>query len=550
MKNTYVGLVYSLIAAMAFTPSTSSAAIRVGNASRAYQQMNQQYNTGSYATTNQNVELPINVADTHLAQQIQTGNTSSGVTVDILDSCAMIYPNGTFEWARPTIGTRKGSPAMCTAVVELRAYQAAPDGSDLVVARANLGAGDSFKCNISAFPATTWQQAAGTVVFPADSEPTVEEVTAVMNEEQKQNAVLKILGGAIIGGFGGNVTGQNDAGKDSLLGTSKDKMKNTAIGAVGGAALMATSAYSGKVAGDMVLSAGVNAAAGSVVGNVVASGDSVLRIENCTVDGRPETCLWGYYSETDNAETGKTAYVSVKNIKNYKLCDNKDNTKCENANLTNVTIKNYSTEYNRSDNTLMDLDDIYKDNFSKVDDDKKFCYQNGKMEAFEDGCGDGNIYVEIDSYSIVKQRKPAMLVGVKDKAFGYKKSDWNKNKSNYQNLEIVGRSGKGEAMDLGTNTQTVTFNGNNFEPVYLDAEDGSLVDMDNKARLTGTLTGAGVGGAMGAFSAYQGAQDEITQRWLAEVQAYNDSLNKFYCATGSRFLSRYNDETIIPTMIQ
>ena len=117
-------------------------------------------------------------------------------------------------------------------------------------------------------------------------------------------------------------------------------------------------------------------------------------------------------------------------------------------------------------------------------------------------------------------------------------------------MEIVGRSGKGEAMDLRTGKKSVTFDGKNFEPVYLDAEDGGLVDMDNKARLTGTLTGAGVGGAMGAFSAYQGAQDEITQRWLAEVQAYNDSLNKFYCATGSRFLSRYNDETIIPTMIQ
>ena len=90
----------------------------------------------------------------------------------------------------------------------------------------------------------------------------------------------------------------------------------------------------------------------------------------------------------------------------------------------------------------------------------------------------------------------------------------------------------------------------NFSPMTLNAEDGGIIDLDNKARLKSTLTGAGVGGAMGAYTAYQGAQDDVTQRWLAETQAYKDSLNKIVCVTGSRFLSSYNDEVIIPTSAQ
>ncbi|MDW2994936.1 MAG: hypothetical protein R8N24_02835 [Alphaproteobacteria bacterium] len=556
MKRTYISLFCSMAAVL---PSASIAGIRVGNATRAYQQMNQMryeaenYNNAAAATT-----LPINVTDANLAQQLQSGNTSSGVTVDMLDNCAMIYPNGVFEWARPTAGTKRNSAPMCTAVVELRAYQAAQDGSDLVVARVNLAAGDAVKCNISAFPAMSHLQAAGNVTFPSDREPTVEDVIEVMNEEQKQNAVLKILGGAIIGGFGGNLTGKNDAGKDSMLGTDKDKMKNTAIGAIGGAALMAGSTYSGKVAGDMILSTGINAAAGSVVGNVVASGDSVLRIENCTVGGVTQTCLWGYYRETGQQADDKTAYVSQTNIRSFKLCkDGDENAKCENANLTGVKIDDYKDVTNVGTNTAMDLEDMFKDKFSRVSENNKYCYTKGKMEQRGyDDCGDGEMYIKLDEYSIITNRKPAMLVGVKDKGFGYKKTDWDKNKSNYNNYTIVGRSGKGEAASLNVKgpdskyQDSFAFNGDNFEPMYLDAEDGGIIDMDNKARLTSTLTGAGVGGAMGAFSAYQGAQDEITQRWLAEVQAYKDSLNKFYCATGNRFLSRYNDETVIPLMTE
>ena len=92
--------------------------------------------------------------------------------------------------------------------------------------------------------------------------------------------------------------------------------------------------------------------------------------------------------------------------------------------------------------------------------------------------------------------------------------------------------------------------GSRFVPVYLSSDDGGIIDLDNKARLKSTLTGAGVGGAMGAYTAYQGAQDEVTQRWMAEVQAYKDSLNKIVCVTGTRFLSSYNDDAFIPVATQ
>jgi hypothetical protein len=73
-----------------------------------------------------------------------------------------------------------------------------------------------------------------------------------------------------------------------------------------------------------------------------------------------------------------------------------------------------------------------------------------------------------------------------------------------------------------------------------------MIDMSNKARLKGTLTGAGIGGAAGAFTAYQGAQSEIDERWVSAVRAYKDSLQKFYCGTGTRFMSFYNDIVVVP----
>ena len=86
----------------------------------------------------------------------------------------------------------------------------------------------------------------------------------------------------------------------------------------------------------------------------------------------------------------------------------------------------------------------------------------------------------------------------------------------------------------------------NFSPVYQEAEDGAMIDLSNKARMKGTLTGAGVGAGMGAFAGYQGAQKDVEDRWVSAVREYKDSLQKIYCVTGNRFLSYYNDTIIIP----
>ena len=563
MKNKSVG--FSLIAVLAVLPFCADAAIRVGNNSRnKYQQANI---AAAVVQDVQPVELPINVKNTDLANQILSGDTSSGVGIDTLEQCSMIYPTGVFEWARPTLGRNAGVPSMCTAVVEMRALGAGPNGENLVLARANLAAGDSVKCNISAFPEASWLADAGNVVFPADSEPTMEDVVAVMDQEQKQNAAITIIGGTLLGGLMGNFTGANDAGNDSMLGADKGKLKNTAIGAVGGAALMVGNTYGGKVAGDMILSAGVNAAAGGVIGNVMASGDSVLRIENCIVDNdRETTCLWGYYNETE--EVNGQAFVNSKSTNDFMVCESSGSEykNCKRKDLTGGLPQEYiDLNNNNSSNRNYKhytLDSVRAEDFRMVANASKFCYKDGVMKDGECDTTDNPTYILINDASVVAKRHPVMLVDVKDKSFGYKLSDWSDVKSDFRtNLygkSIVGRSGKGvkENLNIKIKDQLYTEltlskdNASSFQPMTLDADDGGIIDLDNKARLKGTLTGAGVGGALGAYTAYQGAQDDVTQRWLAEVQAYKDSLNKIVCVTGTRFLSSYNDDVFIPTTTQ
>ena len=170
-------------------------------------------------------------------------------------------------------------------------------------------------------------------------------------------------------------------------------------------------------------------------------------------------------------------------------------------------------------------------------------------------CTDGP-WIRLESAKLVARRLPAMVVNVRDKAFGWKKTDWNEFKAANQDAIVVGRSGNGIATNLNprdlisdaTDNTKITLSAVNFRPVYQDSDDGGVIDLDNKARLKSTLTGAGVGGAMGAFTAYQGAQSDIDERWVSAVREYKDSLQKFYCATGKRFLSYYNDVVAIPAM--
>ena len=567
MKATRAIIHYSLFAALiGAMPYCADAAMRVGNNSRSYAQAYQQVNSMRnpvqtaqpqtqqmvVVTPSTDVEnnLPVRVADEELAQEIATQPTDSAA-YDRLTQCAMIYPNGEFAWDSPTIGSGVGGADTCVAVVELRGYQAGPNGEDLVLARANLAAGDRITCNIGSFPESTMiTSAVESFTFPADRAPTMDDVVAQMNQEQKQNAGMKIVAGALIGGLGGNMSGANDPGNDSLLGTDRGKVQNTVIGALSGAALMAGNAYAGKVAGDTILSAGVNAAAGGVVGNMSASGDSVLRIERCEINGESTTCLWGALVTSTALPVSQTAYYNIDTGVTY-VCDANGNN-CNEQDLVSIRLTAFP------DNTVDELERDQIIETINMDAGKQYfmAIENGKIsivsasdatsansEYADNIDGSRGIFAKIASAGTIDQQIPAMIQ-MTDKAFGMTSEDWREWKSaNGAGQPIYGRSGNGVAYTLSEPGDI-----NNFYPMMQDATDGSLIDFGNKARLKSTLIGAGVGGALGGFAGYQGAQLEVQNRWVSAVREYEDSLTKVYCVTGDRYLSKYNDAVFIPAI--
>ena len=567
MKATRAIIHYSLFAALiGAMPYCADAAMRVGNNSRSYAQAYQQVNSMRnpvqtaqpqtqqmvVVTPSTDVEnnLPVRVADEELAQEIATQPTDSAA-YDRLTQCAMIYPNGEFAWDSPTIGSGVGGADTCVAVVELRGYQAGPNGEDLVLARANLAAGDRITCNIGSFPESTMiTSAVESFTFPADRAPTMDDVVAQMNQEQKQNAGMKIVAGALIGGLGGNMSGANDPGNDSLLGTDRGKVQNTVIGALSGAALMAGNAYAGKVAGDTILSAGVNAAAGGVVGNMSASGDSVLRIERCEINGESTTCLWGALVTSTALPVSQTAYYNIDTGVTY-VCDANGNN-CNEQDLVSIRLTAFP------DNTVDELERDQIIETINMDAGKQYfmAIENGKIsivsssdatsansEYADNIDGSRGIFAKIASAGTIDQQIPAMIQ-MTDKAFGMTSEDWREWKSaNGAGQPIYGRSGNGVAYALSKPGDI-----NNFYPMMQDATDGSLIDFGNKARLKSTLIGAGVVGALGGFAGYQGAQLDVQNRWVSAVREYEDSLTKVYCVTGDRYLSKYNDAVFIPAI--
>lgn len=548
---------YSLLAALVvMTPFCSEAALRVGNYSRGYNSNYQQnmqnvinaapapvITTPSTDTEN---NLPVKVADEELAKEIASGATDTPVAFNQLEQCSMIYPNGEFAWDNPTLGAGAGGADTCVAVVELRGYQAGLDGSDLVLARATLAAGDSMKCNIESFPeATMVVSAVENFTFPADAAPTMDDVIKQMNQEQKKNAGLKIAAAAIIGGIGGNMAGSNDPGNDSLLGTSDSKIKSTVIGALGGGAIGAGNAYAGKVAGDVILSASVNAAAGGLVGNMAGVGNSVLRIEKCTLpEGKETTCLWGALATTKTLDSGKTAFYNIDTDEIY-VCDS-NFSNCETENLVSIKLDAYPDS---------DIEQVTAEQFEAISSNpaNQYYYLNnngvismvpatGGVEGVD---GSKGIFAKIKEAATIERQIPAMIE-MRDKTFGMTQSDWREwKRANSGGQTIYGRSTSGTAYVL---PETTIADIQNFYPMMVNAEDGSLIDFGNKARLKSTLIGAGVGGALGGLAGYQGAQLDVQNRWVAAVREYEDSLTKVYCATGNRYLSEYNDTVFIPKM--
>ena len=574
MRNKKSAFYYSLMAALAYASGAYAAGIRVGNLSRSNAQGYQQVNDMRYnaiantmaaqaaAEVVQPAELPIHVANPEIAEQVRSANAQAPVSMAQLERCSMIYPDGKFEWATPTAGRASGGASTCTSVIEMRAFQAGPKGEDLVLARINLPAGESIRCNISDFPEHSYLDAAEKVEFPADHEPTMEEVISVMDQEQKQDAGLKIVAGALIGGVGGNFVGKNEPGKTGMFGGGEHKTKSTIVGALGGAALMVGHTQTGKVAGDTILSAGVNATAGAVVGNMVASGDAVLRIEDCIVEGRKTTCLWGIAAKgsdfTGRGENGtgdeksaggviKAGFYNMRTEDTY-VCDIKGNeyVNCINRELISIKLGC------EGDKTLEDLQKI---NFNGVCAKNRFMITMGEgpdahkgryMKEVSESTITDTTFIKIESAKVADKKEPAMIADVKDSAFGYKRADWGEVKKNLSADKLYLRDNKNEGYRL---KEGMNYELEDFHPIYRNAEDGNLIDFGNKARLKSTLTGAGVGGVMGAFSGYQGAKQDIDERWVTAVREYKDSLAKIYCATGTRFLSQYNDVATIPALI-
>ena len=537
MKSHYylLSIIYALCSVPAF------AGIRVGNASRSYASGYAQVNAQNAAAVQNDVaatdgavgtvELPIRVANANLANQIMRGDTTARATMDDLNSCANVYPNGEFAWDTPTAGRGAGGASACVAVVELRGYQMGVGGTDAVLARANVATGDTVKCNISDFPEISYTADAGQVTFPADNAPTKDDVINVMNQEQKQNAGLKIAAGLVVGGLGGNIAGKNELGHDGVFGGGKDKITSTVVGSLAGGALMAGNAFGGKVAGDMILSTGVNAAAGGVVGNMAASGDSVLRVEDCKVGDSQTTCLWGMVVTGAELAGDKHAFFNISDGASTVVCD-ANNKNCRATELMNIVLTAYTDK---------DLESASTDDFARVQSELayQFYLENGEIKSGQHG--DGGVYTPIKSASTMDKQAPALIPYFQDKAFGMRKKDWVDWKSKHSNVDIYGRTSTGNASDKIGNVSLAS-----FYPVYRTAADGNIIDLGNKARLKGTLIGAGTGGALGAFSAYQGAQSDIENRWASAVTEYKDSLQKFYCATGTRFLGFYNEEIPIP----
>lgn len=540
--------------ALMFPYSNSHAAMRVNNSSALKGQVQMDIARNA----------PAPVVAPQPARTITNENgTTTTISNEQMDACKMVYPNGQFDWVRPTVGMKTGASATCAALVELRSYQNSSGTTYTVLASDYLAAGDAIKCNVDSFNNLT--MAGRDFTYPADEPPTIDDVAAVMAQEQKANAGFKILGAALVGGIGGNLLGKGDIGNDSPLGTSKDKLKSTAIGAAGAAALMTASTQSNNYkAGSIILSTGVNAAAGAVAGNLIASGDDVLKIDDCkikkdengTITEKTTKCLYGVIELADSgaaaeAAGGKKWFYNVNNGSAWECVDNDKDSQnnavnwkdCRSKSFKDIKFDNDGCDASCKDEGKPVLGNDYckkcmKENFDKY-------HIEGKDNIMKKLSGtpksDEDIYVIIDKATVVKQRVPAMIeFSGKDKLFGYTYSDWvNDLKSTYTDKTIIYDSRGDEAS-----VQEIDL----FSPSMQSADDGAVVDFENRARTKSTMIGAGGGAALGALAGASGADSAINERFVTAVREYEDSLKNIVCYTGGRYLSVYNDVVMIPEM--
>ena len=532
--------------------------IRVGNLSRNYANsykntaaLEQQYydSVASVQDTPADIDLPVRVADKKIADKIKSGDKTAGADYETLNNCAAIYPDGEFIWDVPTLGRGAGGKPTCVAVVEMRKIGANGALEYTTVARGTLAAGDAVNCNISDFPSSSYLPDAMRVTFPADNAPTHDDVIRVLNEEQKNKAGLKIAAATVAAGVAGNMVGKQEPGKDGLFGTNSEKLNTTLGGALIGAALMTASTYSGYVPGQTILHAGVNAAAGGVIGNMMATGESVLRVTKCNDGGVETTCLWGNITKTTKVEGISDEVYYCPKDGNVIVCDRtKTQYPCTIDN--SLILKHIKHDDGK---TKIKPEELSKaGGFEQVLSGKATPYRYNAEEKNVDKNVTSNDAYCYDAYVEKRAGAPvaAVIVGFEDTgAFGTKVGDWAQWKAAHKTgVRMCQRDGYGNPTgdcrlkDSDQREYTI----DDFNPLTMDTDDGGVVDFSNKARLGSTLKGAGVGGALGGFSGYQGAQADIEARFVEATREYNDSLEKFYCGTGKKFLSFYNDVVSLP----
>ena len=535
------------------TTMPSNAAIKAKNSNRSYANAYQQINAMRYeqeyakamaetaATATSVNNLPVAVDDENLANLIINHDTGAP-DISKLESCALIYPNGVFKWAVPESGVRQTPTAQCVAVVELR-----DANTNKVLATTTVAAGDSMKCNIDYFPQYGYNLSElSNVELPADVGPTMADVESVMNTEQKQNAGLKIIAAALVSGVAGNVLAPKEAGDTRIVGSSKTQLKDTAIGAVTGAGVMAASVYSGKVAGDTIKSTAVNTASGMILGNMLAGaggGDSVLETTKCSVDGVEHDCIAGKFNTMNNdsiIEENKILLIN-KDKMVYECNSGLNGCKPFSNNIMNITIRAEDGSDKKFEEIIQTGKDINRNNMVRY----KLNPDNSGFEKITTNSYDlSNVFFKITGGNLIEKSNRAYAVfpvGTLSKKTGYKISDWEslkkqKPKYYYRNSDYT----------IANAITDADAKGGDFTPSTRDAEDGALVDLSNEARIKGTVTGGAVGGALGGIAGYSGAKNEVSERWATAVREYEDSLSNFVCVTGGRYLSKYNSYVDIP----
>ena len=563
-------LILSLPAAAVLFPYSVNAALRINNSSLTQNQIQ--------------ASAARNAVQTYEPQpaRVVTNDNGESITIsnDDMYRCSTIYPEGVFDWVKPTTGSQRGGPATCAALVELRSYK----NTDYnVLASAYLAAGDKVKCNIDNFPDVT--KFGEGFTYPADEAPTIEDVEAVMAQEQKSNAGIKILAAAVVGGIGGNLVGKAEAGSDSPIGTNKEKLTTTAIGALGGAALMTASTQSNNYkVGSAIMSTGINAAAGAVAGNLLASGDDILKIEKCTIKasgatqtsqqntdnkdntnggdkkpatttGTETTCLYGAYdigagTSDSSSEISANAFYDLDSHKAYVCSDPKDQAwdSCNVVSVTQVTFSGVNADEYKDCKAAQSVSDkcidIIQTKYLVSGNLTRYRYENGKISR---GDPNGKGLIEIASATKVGRHVAAMIeFKEKQGAFGIKHSEWlAKHSSHYANAVVYDLQGNPLKDSKGDPIKT---NIDNFYPSAQSADDGDMVDFGNRARAKSTMIGAGGGAALGTLAGVSGANTEIQNRWATAVDEYKNSLRDVLCVTGKRPLGEYNSVIEIAPM--